>query len=185
MKKRKQADIELDPRNVRRHGERNQATIRASLERCGVTRCLAYNLFGLPTETGEDFAEWDATLRRIVGAVGKGFTWVNSWNAFLPMPMTPLGNGPSSWRNDRRDHARMADTRKWAKKCGCNVFDMPERTSDRIITQRMLAIRATSKTAHVMATVAMRPSWDEWQVLREFRRIEGYDLHGDIPSASP
>lgn len=150
----------------------------ADYARRGVTRCLAYNLFGLPTETGDDYAEWDATLRRIVEAVGAGFTWVNSWNAFLPMPMTPLANSPSSWRNDHRDLKRMADTRLWAKARGVKVFDMPERTGNRKITERMLAIRATEKTAHLVATVAMRSSWSETALLREFRRCEGYDLHG-------
>ena len=144
----------------------------------GVTRCLAYNIFGLPTETSDDYAEWDAMLRRIVETVGKGFTWVNSWNAFLPMPMTPLASSPSSWRKDHRDLSRMADTRKWAKSRGVNVFDMPERTGDRKITERMIAIRATEKTAHIVATIALRPSWNERDVLREFKRCEGYDLHG-------
>jgi hypothetical protein len=151
----------------------------ADYARRGVTRCLAYNLFGLPTETPDDFTEWDATVRRIVEAVGKGFTWVTSWNAFLPMPMTPLANSPSSWRNDQRDLRRMAETREWAKARGVNVFDMPERTGDKKITERMLAVRATEKTAHIVATVALRSSWSETAVLHEFRRCEGYDLHGD------
>jgi hypothetical protein len=55
---------------------------------------------------------------------------------------------------------------------------MPERTGDRKITERMLAVRATENTAHLVATVALNPSFNEWAVLREFKRIEGYDLHG-------
>ena len=151
----------------------------ADYARRGVTRCLAYNLFGLPGETRDDFMEWDATLRHIVEAVGRGFTWVNSWNAFLPMPMTPLENARSSWRNDHRDLKQMAATREWSKARGVNVFDMPERTGDRMITKRMLAVRGTEKSAHIIATVAMQPSWSEWQVLKEFNRCEGYDLHAD------
>jgi len=149
----------------------------AKYSRSGVGRCLAYNLFGLPTETPDDFSEWDATVRRIVKAVEPPFTWVNSWNAFLPMPMTPLEHSPSSWRNDNRDLARMADTRLWAKARGVNVFDMPERTGDRKITARMLAVRATEKSGHIVKTVALDSKWDEWNVLREFRKREGYDLH--------
>ena len=42
----------------------------------------------------------------------------------------------------------------------------------------MLAVRATENTAHLVATVALNPSFNEWAVLREFKRIEGYDLHG-------
>jgi len=150
----------------------------ADYSRRGVTRCLAYNLFGLPTETPDDFTEWDKTVREIVEAVKAPFTWVNSWNAFLPMPMTPLAGAASSWRNDHRNLARMAETRLWAKAKGVNVFDMPERTGDRKITERMLAVRATENTAHLVATVALNPSFNEWAVLREFKRIEGYDLHG-------
>lgn len=149
--------------------------------RMGVGRCLAYNLFGLPTETREDFLEWDDTVRRIVDAVQPPFTWVNSWNAFLPMPFTPLADGPSSWDNDHRDLAMMARTREYAKARGVNVFDMPERTGNAKITMRMLAIRGTEATAHVIATLALRPNTPEWKILREFERVEGYHLHGQRP----
>lgn len=149
--------------------------------RMGVGRCLAYNLFGLPGETREDFLEWDDTVRRLVDAVQTPFTWVNSWNAFLPMPFTPLANGPSSWNNDHRDLKMMAKTREYAKSKGVNVFDMPERTGNAKITARMLAIRGTEATAHVLATLALRPNTPEWKVLREFERVEGYHLHGNRP----
>ena len=39
----------------------------------------------------------------------------------------------------------------------------------------------TEATAHVIATLAMRPNTPEWKILREFERVEGYHLHGEKP----
>lgn len=143
----------------------------------GVTRCLAYNIFGLPGETKDDFLEWDDTVRRIVDGVKPPFTWVNSWNAFLPMPMTPLERHPSSWGNDHRDLCRMSETRRYAKGKGINVFDMPERTGDRLITLRMLAIRGTAASKHIIERVSLDHRITDRQILREYTVVEGRELH--------
>ena len=149
----------------------------------GVTRAWAYNIFGFPGEQREDFLEWDDTLRQIVDIVPQGFTWVNGWNAFLPMPMTPLAGCPSSYGRDSRDFIQMRRTRDWAGKRGVTVLDMPERTSLGRITRRMLAVRGTEATAHIVKAVALRKRITDHQIQREFRRVMGFDLHGKLPAA--
>jgi len=148
----------------------------------GVGRILAYNIFGYPTENKGDFEDWIKLLNRLIMEIKPPMTIVISWNAFIPMPLTPLQWTATSYRKDIRDFRIMQDVRERAKKRGINILDMPQSTGGLLITQRALAIRGSKKTANLIYNVALNKKISEQQIMKEFHQKEGYDLHTEYPA---
>lgn len=144
----------------------------------GVGRCLGYNIFGYPTESKGDFEDWIKTLNRVIDNIEPPFTFVISWNAFMPMPLTPLQWSATSYKKDIRDLKVMNDVRERAKKKGINILDMPQTTGGTIICKRALAIRGSEKSAKLIYNVALK-NMDDKQICKAFKELEGYDLNAE------
>lgn len=151
------------------------ATIDA-LCRLGARRILAYNIYGLPTETAEDCAEYVRFLHDIADLPHE-FTFITHWSAFLPCSLTPLQWSASSWRKDFRSKAALMETVDYARKRGKNIIHMPYKLSDGRITQRLLAMRGSERSKDIIYNVAINNKISESQILKAFREKEGYDLH--------
>ena len=147
----------------------------------GTRRFLAYNLFGVPGETKEDFQEYNETLKQIADRIAKPFAFMTCWNAFMPCSLTPLQWEASSWDQDCRDTKVLLKTMDYAAKRGVKMFHAPMKTGNLRITLRVLALRSTPATRDLVYTVATNPKIAEDQILREFERIEGYHLHSQRP----
>lgn len=147
----------------------------------GTRRFLAYNLFGVPGETKEDFQEYNETLKRIADRIAQPFAFMTCWNAFMPCSLTPLQWEASSWGKDSRDIRELLKTMEYAAKRGVKMFHTPMRTGNLKITHRVLALRSTPATMDLVYTVATNSKITEKQILREFERVEGYHLHSERP----
>ena len=142
----------------------------------GASRILAYNIYGLPTETEDDCAEYIRFLRDIADLPYK-FTFITHWSAFLPCSLTPLQWEASSWRRDCRRKDELMGTVKYGKERGKNIIHMPYKTNDDRITYRLLAMRGSKKTKNLIYSVALNKKIRESQILAEFKKQEGYGLH--------
>lgn len=147
----------------------------------GSRRFLAYNLFGVPGETKDDFKEYNETLKRIADRISKPCAFVTCWNAFMPCSLTPLQWEASSWGRDSRDTKELLKTMQYGEKRHVKLFHMPMKTSQRRITERVLALRSSPATKDLVYTVAMNSKITENQILKEFERVEGYHLHSERP----
>jgi radical SAM superfamily enzyme YgiQ (UPF0313 family) len=147
----------------------------------GARRFLAYNLFGVPGETRDDFLEYDDTLRRIADRIASPCAFVTCWNAFMPVSLTPLQWEASSWDNDTRDRKRLLQTVDYGERRGVKLYHMPLATGNARITLRVLAMRSSQATRDLVYTVATNNKITEAQILREFERAEGYHLHSQRP----
>jgi len=141
----------------------------------GTRRVLLYQIWGMPSETAADAAEFCDTLRKIATGCQPPFALSVCWNAFIPCPQTPLQWAPSSFGRDVRDHDALLALCKMRD--GVQITHMPLITGDALISRRVLAVRASTDCARLVHAVAHK-NIDEDTIAQRYESITGTSLHG-------
>lgn len=152
--------------------------------RRGSRRIVMYNIWGYPTEGPEDCSEYRDALRRIGAEAQAPLTMATCWNAFIPIPQTPLQWAPSSWGNDHRDRDSLLADASTRPRDGINLFHMPYATGDDLITRRMLACRASQDCGPLVEAVALGDI-QAARVPDAYHAITGQHLHGATDGTPP
>jgi hypothetical protein len=138
-----------------------------------------YMIYGLPTETPEDWESYRELMTKIASAVDR-YSIAIHWNAFTPASLTPFQWAPSAYGYP----VAFSDAIKSVRFSNLNLMHKPMMTGPRTLTKRMLAIRSTPDTAQMLFSLALKPSgFDSHdKICDEYERRTGKSLHGAWPT---
>lgn len=144
----------------------------------GQTQFTLHMIYGLPTETDEDVAEFAELLRTLCSGPLRGLGVVICWNGFHPNPLTPMQWCASAADRDVGAIRRLIDERM----PGTTLCHRPRPQSDATILRRLIALRATEAAVPIVNAIARRPTVLKRPdvVRKEFERVCGFDPCGPL-----
>jgi hypothetical protein len=152
------------------------------IQKAGLKTIDWYMIYGLPTETKEDWDSFRTLLDGIAAAISiESFTLAIHWNAFSPKAMTPFQWAKPCFNYDPNFKGFMSDVRYPKLK----VYHKPLLTSDATMIMRTLTGRAGIKTAPLLYNVALNGAIIKKRpelILSEFKKRMGFDLMGELPA---
>jgi hypothetical protein len=147
--------------------------------RSGIKQFMLYMIWGLPTETDQDAAEFDDLLDQLAAGPLSGLGSVIGWNCFHPNAMTPMQWCASGTDRDTTKLREIIARRR----AGTTYVHRPGLQSVPKMVRRMVALRATEAAAPIIKAYVRRPSVarETDLVRREFERVVGHDPCGAWP----
>ncbi len=144
-----------------------------------------YMIYGLPTETSDDYVQFVELIKKVDAAMPPKYTIAIHWNAFTPNAQTPF-----QWAAPALSPGRYPELAKALNVRGRNIkiYHKPRFTSEWTLIRRMLAIRGNEGSAKLIYNFAFGESKfrkNPRAFLRLCRKETGYDIMEEWPIDTP